>query len=251
MRSRTASSASSAGARTRAAMRTGSRASRAAGARSGCCRRRRRGSRGRRDGRKSSQFGVRRMTRDAAASVGDRRRAAGGACRRTRSRRWIWSMASTAVVGSLIAGDSAFSAMSTRMRNANIGSCSSVRSGPNATRRAQRASSDRARAPPYRRTAARRCAMKSPTCGTSSITPSCALRLRDERAQIDREHDSRRAVRAARCASAAPSVARRARLRRGESPSAIGIDRLDHRDARVRRRARRCSPGAAGAPRSR
>ena len=41
-----------------------------------------------------------------------------------------WSMASTAVVGSLIAGDSALAAMSTMIRNANAGSCSIVRSGP-------------------------------------------------------------------------------------------------------------------------
>ena len=55
-------------------------------------------------------------------------------------------MASTAVVGSLIAGDSALRAMSTRMRNANIGSCSIVRSAPNATVARRCAVVDRRRA---------------------------------------------------------------------------------------------------------
>ena len=76
---------------------------------------------------KSSQFGVRRMTRTRPAAS---RIASSCSCRRPtkRSRRWIWSIASTAVVGSLMAGDSALSAMSTRIRKANVGSCSIVRS---------------------------------------------------------------------------------------------------------------------------
>jgi hypothetical protein len=50
-----------------------------------------------------------------------------------RSDRWLRSSASTAVVGSLIAGESAMEAMSTTIRNASSGSSFTVRSGPAAT----------------------------------------------------------------------------------------------------------------------
>ncbi len=56
-------------------------------------------------------------------------------------------MASTAVVGSLMAGESAFRAMSATIRNANSGSCSIVRSEPDATVVCRRRSSIAA-APP-------------------------------------------------------------------------------------------------------
>jgi hypothetical protein len=72
----------------------------------------------------------------------------------------------------LIAGDSAFKAMSTSMRNANIGSCSSVRSGPIAIV-SRRTASAIVAAVPYNAKSGSSVAMKSPTCGTTSITPPC------------------------------------------------------------------------------
>ena len=72
---------------------------------------------------KSSQSGVRQTRRRLPSAsrispVSSRRRPT------CRSRWWIWSIASTAVVGSLMAGDSALAATSTSTRNANAGSCS-------------------------------------------------------------------------------------------------------------------------------
>ena len=65
-----------------------------------------------------------------------------------RSRRSsIWSSACTAVVGSLIAGESALIATSARSRSANFGSCSIVRSVP--SRKARRMSCERNRAPDH------------------------------------------------------------------------------------------------------
>ena len=76
----------------------------------------------------------------------------------------------TAVVGSLIAGDSALMAISTRIRNAKVGSCSMVRSDPRATA-ARSWWSPIAPAPPYNRNKGSSTATKSPTWGTNSITP--------------------------------------------------------------------------------
>ena len=106
-----------------------------------------------------------------------------------RSSRCTWSSASTAVVGSLIAGDSAFSAMSTMMRNANIGSCSSVRSGPKAT--VERGAVVDRHCAAMKHEQRLLSATKSPTCGRNSITPSWRSRQRHQRGEVDGEHDFR------------------------------------------------------------
>ena len=138
-----------------------------------------------------------------------------------RSRRCSWSSASTPVVGSLIAGDSALSAMSTMMRKANSGSCSIVRSGPNATARLQSMVGDRRRRRHGARTAARPVATKSPTCGTNSTIPSARLRICHQRVEIDREHDARRAA----VQNGPPSP-----VGRRQTPSRLPAPRLPARD---------------------
>ena len=118
---------------------------------------------------KSSQLGVRKITRG--SPVSSQTSSPRSWCLpRKRRRRCTWSMASTAVVGSLIAGESALRAMSTRMRKANMGSCSSVRSGPMAIV-ARRSPSPISAAPLYKTNSGSSVATKSPTWGASSTTP--------------------------------------------------------------------------------
>ena len=97
---------------------------------------------------KSSQFGVLKIRRNRPDRSRESPHCADVACQPSEAGDAAGRSRSTAVVGSLIAGDNAFRAISMTMRKANVGSCSSVLSDPIATIARNFASSPAA-APPY------------------------------------------------------------------------------------------------------
>jgi hypothetical protein len=99
-------------------------------------------------------------------------------------------MAVTAVVGSLIAGESALIAMSTMTRRANVESYSMVRSGPNATWPREIPIVDHPRAFAYDQQRATGCNEVADLWHQFHDTAE-APRGRDQRSGIDREDDAR------------------------------------------------------------
>src|SRR6478736_3985759 len=98
-------------------------------------------------------------------------------------------MATTAVVGSLIALDRALIAISTMTRRANVESCSMVRSGPNAR---DSRSSRSSNAPPRSRGLANGDEIADP--GHDLDYPVSAARFRDQRVKVGSNHDGRCAL---------------------------------------------------------
>ena len=88
------------------------------------------------------------------------------------------------MVGSLIAGESALIAMSTRMRIAYLGSCSNVRSDPSRTSRRSRRSGT-GRAPPWTRKSGMPSTTVSPTAHASATTAPSRAGEGDEAPHVD------------------------------------------------------------------